>query len=26
MEIKFFDGGYKYTMFMSADAISNAFR
>jgi hypothetical protein len=25
MEIKFFDGGYKYTAFMSADSLSEAF-
>jgi hypothetical protein len=25
MEIKFFDGGYKYTAFMSADNLSEAF-
>jgi len=26
MEIKFFDGGYKYTVFMSADGLSDAFK
>jgi len=26
MEIKLFDGGYKYTMFMSADGFSKAFK
>jgi len=26
MEIKFFDGGYKYTVFMSADGLSKAFK
>jgi len=26
VEIKFFDGGYKYTMFMSADGLSKAFK
>ena len=26
IEIKFFDGGYKYTAFMSADGLSEAFR
>jgi len=26
MEIKFFDGGYKYTGFVSADSLSGAFR
>jgi len=26
MEIKFFDGGYKYTVFMSADSLSKAFK
>ena len=25
VEIKFFDGGYKYTVFMSADGLSEAF-
>jgi len=25
MEIKFFDGGYKYTVFMSAESLSRAF-
>jgi hypothetical protein len=26
MEIKFFDGGYKYTAFVSADSLSEAFK
>jgi len=26
MEIKFFDSGYKYTMFISADSLSKAFK
>jgi len=26
MEIKFFDAGYKYTVFMSAEAMSNSFK
>ena len=26
MEIKFFDGGYKYTAFVSADSLSKAFK
>jgi hypothetical protein len=26
IETKFFDGGYKYMMFVSNDALSNAFR
>ncbi|MCL2763540.1 MAG: hypothetical protein FWD36_10150 [Treponema sp.] len=26
MEIKFFDGGYKYTGYISADGLSNAFK
>jgi hypothetical protein len=26
IEIKFFDGGYKYTAFMSAEGLSDAFR
>jgi hypothetical protein len=26
IEVKFFDGGYKYMMFVSSDGLSNAFR